>query len=114
MSAMHTPGPWRLEGAWDKRQVEYEYLDAGENRHAGNICVVDGKRGELNDANARLIAAAPDLLEALETCREVLAESAGESFGQLRDLSDTELGRLWVAAHDKASAAIKKAVKGRP
>ena len=62
----HTPGPWNAKEEW---------LYKGKHHTAGNgpevlgICIVrrhsdaDG-RCEVAEANARLIAAAPDLLEA--------------------------------------------------
>jgi hypothetical protein len=72
MSARHTPGPWRNCGQYDKLRDE-----VGATGKA--IAVVwtrraaDGlqRRGETDadaegEANARLIAAAPDLLEALQ------------------------------------------------
>ena len=63
----HTPGPWRV--------VHYEWKDKGGGDFVGRI---EGPNGEKvyrgassfhainNLANARLIAAAPDLLEACE------------------------------------------------
>ena len=58
----HTPGPWVTCG--------YENLIVNDNE--GNTIVITpggstGTRLEMK-ANARLIAAAPELLEALETC----------------------------------------------
>jgi len=58
----HTPGPWTV----DPR--DYEYVTAGD------FCVAavwmrdveDRTAKDERDANARLIAAAPDLLEALQ------------------------------------------------
>ena len=59
--AKHTPGPWQAHGTKIKH-----LLDSGLTE---NIADVRGGRfGEVNDtahANARLIAAAPDLLEEL-------------------------------------------------
>ncbi len=61
----HTPGPWSL--------------NAGEfviSKTGGEICQMNDADGELLDnalANARLIAAAPELLEALEETLEAIA-----------------------------------------
>jgi hypothetical protein len=54
----HTPGPWQLKrfGAIFSSSGEY-IVDLGISRRYVNP-----------EANARLIAAAPDLLEALEGC----------------------------------------------
>ena len=55
----HTPGPWRVE-------TERAYIQITPTDNVA-ICEL-WRRGnpELEMANARLIAAAPDLLEALE------------------------------------------------
>lgn len=83
----YTKGPWRLnarpETAWcgeDKVSIE-----AGPMF----IATVDHCRAQMD--NARLIAAAPDLLEALESCIE----------------HGSMTGAEWVV--DKARAAIAKA-----
>jgi hypothetical protein len=55
----HTPGPWEVGGAFSNKT----YVVAGEG------CIArcdDGEEGYDHLANARLIAAAPDLLEALK------------------------------------------------
>jgi hypothetical protein len=66
----HTPGPW----VWDFNQ-ETLTGNAGENVMSLGDCYPDG--GEPNEADANLIAAAPDLLEALalleSTCGEGLS-----------------------------------------
>lgn len=58
-----TPGPWRsLPFDWQQGQF---VIEAGEAR--GGVAVTIGGLGEEEEeANARLLAAAPDLLEALE------------------------------------------------
>ena len=57
MSGKHTPGPWRFDGPTLKGP---SYNIGGVNSHG----TVEGK------ANAHLIAAAPELLEALEAAME--------------------------------------------
>lgn len=57
MSGQHTPGPWS-EGAEGNLRV---YGPDGQGEHSGLIAVVHKGR-----ANVNLIAAAPDLLEALK------------------------------------------------
>ena len=81
MTTQHTPGPWRI-GGWDG----YDYNlppdpdlndpDVYRRTHAaypaifganGNrICNVDSHKDEDRNANAQLIAAAPDLLAACQ------------------------------------------------
>ena len=67
MSTKHTPGPWHIADG-SKLMV-----------HAGDVWVAStmGVRGDTGEANARLIAAAPDLLEALYP---FVAQNTSEEF----------------------------------
>lgn len=99
-----TPGPWYYS-RWDEhgRTSFYvaqqdgapytpSYSDVGRL-----ICeTVDGERVAIQEANAMLIAVAPELLEALEEAMSMLGS---------RLIKDT-FGYDW---HEKASAAIAKA-----
>ena len=102
MSA-HTPGPWR----WEERNgydvlvscVEGEFYSNGDKQHVEVID--DGSAGgeysasiDVDGPDARLIAAAPDLLEALKDLREAINS---------RGVIDT------VKALKKTDAAIAKA-----
>jgi len=57
----HTPGPWHTNAS-DLDNIEWEICHDVEGR---TYSVADVLEGEESDANARLIAAAPDLLDAL-------------------------------------------------
>ena len=57
-----TPGPWRIEKAHDL------WAEIRSGYGLSNIMVADC----VNEANARLIAAAPDLLAALQACDEAM------------------------------------------
>jgi len=61
----HTPGPWRVTGS----------IHDPVTSDDGDIITgfVRGPTAEIGDANARLIAAAPELLEALRSVQEFLA-----------------------------------------
>jgi hypothetical protein len=95
MTDQHTPGPWRWVPEPD---YSWQYQDL---MSASGEVVLSGEEApdpsgiEINHANARLIAAAPELLEACET---------------LATLLDTDdwiaTGRLAVK---QAQAAIAKA-----
>lgn len=64
MSAQHTPGPWRINPCF---QTMISNCEDGDD--SADICEVSEWTPEFwdeRDANARLIAAAPELLEALE------------------------------------------------
>lgn len=72
----HTPGPWSVHdghvwsGEYDSADVPL-FRPAREYRRWGREV-----SHEEHEANARLIAAAPDLLEALRGCVDVLIVSA--------------------------------------
>lgn len=69
----HTPGPWRVVDSWNDHMVE------GQNGE--EIIWQDGphETPTINKANACLIAAAPDLLEALENLADYIDERAGDN-----------------------------------
>lgn len=63
----HTPGPWRVEGYGGGSQYDVtsgsEYIGKVAHRLGGDTEA---------EANARLIALAPELLEQLKKCRSAL------------------------------------------
>lgn len=63
----HTPGPWTCSLHSELPERTHEVVTAGES-----VADVTG------EANARLIAAAPDLLAALDACAEMLGDSYNE------------------------------------
>ena len=70
----HTPGPW-------KSVMKVHVVDVNDTRIADVIDRFDGKDNNFKssaEANARLIAAAPELLEVLIDAREDLAKRTGE------------------------------------
>lgn len=72
MSRQHTPGPWKV-----RLNQDCTFSLFGENGKK----ILISNAGLINrEANARLIAAAPDLLEALIDCRLALdlAHANGE------------------------------------
>jgi hypothetical protein len=105
MNNKHTPGPWIYDETWglihDARKSAQ-----GPHESAAEICAIHagrtGKRDE-SKANARLIAAAPELLAALQT----MVEQAGCY------MDDGEATKEEMNAMDAARAAIAKA-KGTP
>ncbi len=87
MTSQHTPGPWRCEHGPGEYRIMCNDKTRGLNGYLGGL-VIGHPLVELA-ANARLIAAAPDLLAALEAA----LQAAGPH-------------RWW---HDEARAAIAKA-----
>ena len=69
-SPAHTPGPWNLAPRYDKNGMIVS--------DDGDICQVndDVSSSEAELANACLIAAAPDLLRAVETAAEYFEEAS--------------------------------------
>lgn len=70
-NTQHTPGPWEIEGQFDD-ELGVEIVNRGEERY---ICEVAPFTEEWTDeeiANAHLIAAAPDLLEACKAAKKYL------------------------------------------
>src|SRR3546814_10337903 len=83
----HTPGPWRAD----------PYNDIRTSPDGCKIAAVVTHYGTLNaaDANARLIAAAPDLLDALTEARRIIRARASRSASECRflDAADAAIAR---------------------
>lgn len=60
----HTPGPWKSIDVTSENTAVYHRIDAGEIA-IGFAGIYKLKDKSQSEANAKLIAAAPDLLEAL-------------------------------------------------
>lgn len=86
----HTPGPWKYGIELSSRSGEWLIsFDAGYRGRG--ICIAETRPGTGHEeANARLIAAAPELLEALEE-----AVCALEVCG--KDYRATEIARTAIA-----------------
>ena len=97
MKSAHTPGPW---------QVFYmpASSDTDDEHHFALVANKNKSTFDENNSNARLMAAAPDLLEALQRLMPILnrAESNASGNPEWEDVS----GRV-----NKARAAIAKATQ---
>ena len=89
MDSKATPGPWRLH----KHTVYTGTMNTPDARAVGHI---DG----FSDANARLIAAAPALLAALEAMSDYLWRNRIKFAHEDQD---------YVERYEQARAAIRKA-----
>lgn len=99
----HTPGPWALSHVCGGN---YTVLPESHKKHASHaIASVHENHGEENAANARLIAAAPELLEALKVMKVALRQLENMTAELLSDADCRELSK----AHNQARAAIAKA-----
>jgi len=73
----HTPGPWRIAPKY-LYGSDGIHIDAGARSYIAHI----GNHGdEQAEADARLIAAAPRLLAALEMVKELPGFEPGEPYG---------------------------------
>lgn len=109
----HTAGPWALGKPHGHTRVEI-VGDSGNRMVASVVDVKAQFNPETNkndqvqcpegEANARLIAAAPDLLEVAEDCRRILTWLEGQ-----RDLNKVEVAML-----ARANAAIARATQPIP
>jgi hypothetical protein len=94
----YTKGPW----SYTKIENDGYHEPAKVLAHDKETLVADcfclnGLSSEESEANARLIAAAPELLEALETC-----------FDNAK-LFNRDTDACWVVVRDMCEAAIRKA-----
>lgn len=92
----HTKGPWQLSKPYFGEQHIYAYSDysvGGKSDGSGrqHICVIpyEGKKGaiayhEMFNANARLISAAPDMLEALQYLMTAHGDQLHDAFDMAR------------------------------
>lgn len=102
MSAAHTPGPWFLLESDGVLQI------SDSEKHGNKAAIVHWAGFDAGDktkkakrANARLIAAAPDLLDALEA---MLREFTGQNYCAPDEYPVAKLGAM-----RKAKEAIAKA-----
>jgi hypothetical protein len=117
MSARHTPGPWVVNDFCTENDADTAVWTSHDPHTAKSICechfntVREIQRGEHGchqleaEANARLIAAAPDLLEALRN----LVFTAQKMWDDAKPLKDTALVTVTHPMLEEARAAIVKA-----
>lgn len=100
----HTPGPWFFSGKHEGCEVRYvgTYPD---DRFCGELATLFGKDGEEQEANARLIAAAPELLDVLTRMVDQISDPLN---------AEHQLGAFVLGARiAEARAAIAKATGGQ-
>jgi hypothetical protein len=91
----HTPGPWRYEESTKTiRAVPSNYWLATMDSW-------DGAVKPSNDANARLMAAAPELLALLTRAQGILKPNSGK-------WTKAETARSWAAWLQEAQSTIDK------
>lgn len=99
----HTPGPWFLDRKFPACILSGETLETARGTACMVVAKVQGTLLRNHQQNAHLIAAAPELLEALKTLLEASREL---------DQSATHDGLNNCKAITLARAAIRKAEEG--
>lgn len=105
--AAYTPGPWKVHKGYRVYSPSRLVGENGQQYFEVATCGTDYQSGSLGEteANAHLIAAAPDLLEALSDAAEFMERAlAGANLKATGD--DREAG---VMEYQAALAAIAKA-----
>ena len=113
MSDKHTPGPWRVQATGNSFVVEeHTHTEAISVDENGNPC----RWSEYNESNARLIAAAPELLDALRMWLDIHDTPAGFAgkYGKALDAAIAAQQLRVEAAASAARAAIAKATESNP
>ena len=81
MAGQHTPGPWEACQPYDYGDFDGESrLVCGDDMRIAVVHWHPHLNAEMWDANAHLIAAAPELLEALETLEAALIRDLGAGY----------------------------------
>lgn len=105
MTAQHTPGPWAIDR--DPRRGMSWNINIVDKARGHAVCFMahsGGKEPERDEANARLIAAAPELLEALQE----MVDGDAEAIDEAKALG-VPFPEEMLKAYRKAIAAIAKA-----
>lgn len=105
MEAKHTPGPWVMDDA--QPGDLFRHVLHGNGDSFGYICRISTNGNANADADARLIAAAPELLEALQA---VLRSFPTDGDMHAAGWEQTEID-LACRDYEAARAAIAKATQ---
>lgn len=113
--AAHTPGPWEAARKVEEHDdstldrpyfsIDTDTANQSGDRYGAYIARVDGLRGERQEANARLIAAAPEMLEA---CSYAFVDISAVLLATEWELAPAVRAKLQETA-EKCGAAIQKA-----
>lgn len=108
----HTPGPWKLleqlNDGGGTLKVPYArfFVDTADGH---TVVELNGKKGSIVEANARLIAAAPET--AAE--RDELAKVLGRVLDKCRDFLKKKDYELYREAANRQEVAILRATEGK-
>ena len=102
MEAKHTPGPWEL------RTIDTADVRGAVHVYAGGAAVttdVWGRTLPESDANARLIAAAPDLLAFAESVESILGDRCECPTSDAQTRAECPFCRLVMSARSAIARA---------
>lgn len=116
MSKGFTPGPWKVGGEWPQIVAVYAgslYI-AHANTGAGSDWInnVNPLGRDVAKANAHLIAAAPELLEALEAVELARNTDEAKDWERATKLTDAALAKVGSYRTFAATEARPEAHKG--
>jgi hypothetical protein len=103
--AQPTPGPWEIEQNGRARLD----ISAPENQCGGYLIATMNPHAPCKEANARLIAAAPDLFAALKALYAFASDMVMQHGPNGDDSMTDEQHRAWQDAAGDTSVAIAKA-----
>jgi hypothetical protein len=106
--AQHTPGPWFTNGT----EIRKSFLNESDGSYVLATIRAGGAVSLASEqlANARLMAAAPKLLAAVEQL-EAYAEAAMHDAEEAGDEADRQ---IWARLLETSRDALRDAVQGRP
>lgn len=79
-TSRHTPGPWKVYegyGADSHKPIIVDSIPDSDGKCMANCICYVATTNQNYEANSRLLAAAPDLLESLIECRELIDSLGG-------------------------------------
>jgi hypothetical protein len=106
MNTLHTKGPWTFVSQCESNNVQHECFLGTINSDRWNIAAVWGDAGDTigeAEANARLISAAPELLEVLSKVNHTLT-----AHGKVQQ--DTPLHELILSVIAKATGKKEEGI----
>lgn len=110
----HTKGPWVVDDneGFGALKIWSGCAPSGNSTIPGQIISVIDETARECEENARLISAAPDLLEALDLITSLASQEWQEPDGSRKGATDNQGRRMWFISADvmqEARAAILKA-----
>lgn len=108
MTTKHTPGPWYIRKGYKDVWIFTEDKRGGQEVAQVNGDTLQEGTTEAQEADARLIAAAPDMAEALQYAREALIEIHERDCDNMADGiagCPCDIAKAWR----KTNAALEKA-----